>query len=100
MFILKRSLYSGFYLEKNFKIWIIFIYPFPAGGVQTRINPDSPSAKDLDNTGHLVGILQGADLMPANNSSNNALGILKGSFYNSFSYPYFHQFKNKKRILY
>ena len=75
-----------FILEKNFKIWIIFIYPFPAGGVQTRINPDSPSAKDLDNTGHLVGILQGADLMPTNNRSNKALGILKRSFYYSFSY--------------
>ena len=72
---------------------------FSAGGVQTRINPDSPSAKDLDNTGHLVGILQGADLMPANNSSNNALGILKGSFYYSFSYHYFNT-SNMKRILY
>ena len=67
------------------KIWIIFIYLFPAGVVQTRIIPDSPSAKDLDNTGHLVGILQGADLMPANNGSNKAIGILKGSFYYLFS---------------
>ena len=77
------------YLEKNFsKIRIIFTCLFSAGGVQTRINPDSPSAKDLDNTGHLVGILQGADLMPANNGSNKTLGILKGSFYYSFSNHY------------
>ena len=38
---------------------------------------DSPLAKDLDNTGHLFGILKGAELISNNKDEYEEIGILR-----------------------
>ena len=50
---------------------------FCVDGVLIRSNVESPSAKDLDNTGHLLGILKGAELISNNEDEFEETGNIK-----------------------